>query len=371
MSGSTTAETALRVSEAAPGLAAARRGPAVTVPISALDMSCPLRSGGQDPEHVRALAMLDASLLPPVLVHHPTMRVLDGTHRVQAELLRGGTQIRVEFFEGTEEESFVLAVRSNVAHGLPLPLADRKAAAARILRAYPQWSDRSIGSVSGLSPKTVGVIRRRSAAEDPQLNGMGRLGRDGRTHPTSVAEGRLYASKLIGERPHASLREIASSAGISLGTAQDVRKRLENGQDPVPAPRGGAHRAAGTSPRTPVAPWRIKGGAAGRDASGGAGAGTGDSLPRPASRGTGPEVRRPPLPERLRSLKQDPALRSTDMGRVLLRLLSSHEIPLANWQALVGGVPPHCARAVADVAGECARIWQEFAREMAGRAPER
>ncbi len=369
-----TVETALPAPEAAPGPGAVRRGRAVTVPISALDLSRPLRSSGQDPEHVRALAMLDPSLLPPVLVHRPTMRVLDGMHRVRAELLRGGTQIRVEFCEGTEEESFVLAVRSNVAHGLPLSLGDRKAAATRILRAYPVWSDRSIGSVSGLSPKTVGVIRRRSAEEDPRLNEVGRMGRDGRTHPASVAEGRLYASKLISERPHASLREIASSAGISLGTAQDVRKRLENGQDPVPAPRGGAHRTAGAAPRTPVVSRRIEDGAGGSGGSGevgGVGDGAGDDRPGPLRRGAGPGERRPPLPERLRALKQDPALRSTDMGRALLRMLSSHEIPLAHWQAFVGGVPPHCARAVADIAGECARIWQEFAREMAGRAPER
>ncbi|WP_189296577.1 ParB/RepB/Spo0J family partition protein [Streptomyces albospinus] len=367
-----TVETVLRAPQAVPGLGAARPGRAVTVPISALDMSCPLRSG-QDPEHVRALAMLDASLLPPIVVHHPTMRVLDGVHRVQAELLRGGAEIRAEFFEGTEEECFVLAVRSNVGHGLPLPLAARKAAAARILRAYPQWSDRSIGEVSGLSPKTVGVIRRRSAEENPRLNDAGRLGRDGRTHPSSVTEGRIHASRLIGERPSASLREIARAAGISLGTAQDVRKRLENGQDPVPASRYGAHRAAGAAPRTPVVSWRIQGGAGGMDGSGGAGRdgdGTGDHRAGASSRRTAPDVRRPSLPERLRPLKQDPALRSTDMGRALLRLLSSHEIPLAHWQALVGGVPPHCARTVADIAGECARIWQEFACEMAGRAPE-
>ncbi|MEW1748323.1 hypothetical protein [Streptomyces angustmyceticus] len=369
-----TVETALRAPEAGPGPGpgAARRGRAVTVPISALDVSCPLRSG-QDPEHIRALALVDSSLLPPILVHHPTMRVLDGTHRVQAELLRGGTQIRAEFFEGTEEESFVLAVRANVGHGLPLPLVDRKAAAARILRTYPQWSDRSIGEVSGLSPKTVGAIRRRSAEEDPRLNGVVRLGRDGRTHPSSAAEGRLYASKLISERPHASLREIASSAGISLGTAQDVRKRLENGQDPVPAPRGEVHRAVAAAPCSPAVSWHIEGGTGGRDGSGGAGGDVDGAEGRhsaPSPRRTRPDARRPPLPERLRALKHDPALRSTDMGRVLLRLLSSHEIPVAHWQALVGGVPPHCARAVADIAGECARIWQEFAREMAERAPD-
>ncbi|WP_167538516.1 ParB/RepB/Spo0J family partition protein [Streptomyces albofaciens] len=387
-----TAESALRASLAAPGPGAVRQGRAVTVPISELDLSCPLRSGGQDPEHVRTLAELDAALLPPILVHHPTMRVLDGAHRVRAELLRGGTHIRVELIEGTEEECFVLAVRSNVGHGLPLSLADRKAAAARILRAYPQWSDRSVGGVTGLSPKTVGAVRRRSAEEDPRLNGGGRLGRDGRTYPTSVAEGRLYASKLIGERPHTPLREIASRAGISLGTAQDVRKRLENGQDPVPAPRGGVRRVAGSGgDGVGVGATGCTGGhGSGADGPGNCGPGGdgpgncgpgGDGPGRcgPGGDGpggdigdrrTGPDLPYPSLPERLRPLKQDPALRSTDMGRALLRLLSSHEIPVTHWQALVDGVPPHRARAVADIAGQCARIWQEFAREMAGRASE-
>ncbi|MEU9608302.1 ParB/RepB/Spo0J family partition protein [Streptomyces sp. NPDC048057] len=326
----------------------------MTAPISALDLSHPLRSGW-DPQHVKALAVLDASLLPPILVHRPTMRVLDGQHRVRAEQLRGGTHIRAEFFEGTEDESFVLAVRANVAHGLPLSLGDRKAAASRILRAHPRWSDRSIGSVAGLSPKTVGAIRRRSAEEDPRLNGVHRVGRDGRTHPASATAGRLHASRLISERPHASLREIANSAGISLGTAQDVRKRLANGQHPVPSPRNGVRRVAAASPHPLVVSEHVG------DGSDDDGAGT-------SARSGAPEQRRPSLPEQLRVLRQDPSLRSTDMGRALLRMLSFHEVPLAHWQAFVDGVPPHRASAVADLADACAGMWQEFARELAGRA---
>jgi hypothetical protein len=45
-----------------------------------------------------------------------------------------------------------------MAHGLPLTLADRLAAAARIVTACPYWSDRAVAAVAGLSPKTVTAV---------------------------------------------------------------------------------------------------------------------------------------------------------------------------------------------------------------------
>ncbi|MEV4441837.1 ParB N-terminal domain-containing protein [Streptomyces sp. NPDC049577] len=327
------------------------RGRIVVIRIALLHLTGSPRLGGQDPEHVRALAKTDPALLPPIVVHRSTLRVLDGVHRVRAAQLRGATTIRAEFFEGTEEESFVHAVRANTSHGLPLSLADRKAAAARILTTYPEWSDRSIGAAAGLSGKTVAVIRRRSAEENPRLNETDRLGRDGRIHPVSAIEGRIVAGRLLNERPHASLREIAHSAGISLGTAQDVRRRLEKGEDPVPSRRRPA-RPAAEPPAVPPAP----------PAAPPAGGAAPPSRTRAAS-----GDRPPPSLARLRTLRQDPSLRSTDTGRALLRLLCAHDLSLANWDAIVGSVPPHCVDAMVDVANECARVWQAFARDVARR----
>jgi hypothetical protein len=49
-------------------------------------------------------------------------------------------------------------VGMNIAHGLPLTRADRTAAAARVVHSYPQWSDRMISTVVGLSAGTVAKV---------------------------------------------------------------------------------------------------------------------------------------------------------------------------------------------------------------------
>src|SRR2546423_5542310 len=218
------------------------------LPIRSLLPADSPRLAGEDEEHVRLLAESYAEL-PPILVHRKTMRVIDGMHRLRAALLRGEESIKVRFYSGSEDAAFVLAVESNIAHGLPLSLADREAAAGRIVKSNPQWSDRAIAGVTGLSAKTVGVIRRGACADLPQLHS--RIGRDGRVRPLNGADGRRRASEVFARRPDASLREVAGEAGISPGTARDVRERMRRGEDPIP-PR---QRTNGTR-RQPVTPDR-------------------------------------------------------------------------------------------------------------------
>ncbi|MEU4746566.1 ParB/RepB/Spo0J family partition protein, partial [Actinosynnema sp. NPDC023658] len=119
------------------------------------------RLDGEDPDHIRLLAGTTAPL-PPILVHRSTMRVIDGMHRLRAAMLRGDTEIAVEFFDGTEAEAFARGVRENVTHGLPLSRADREAAAARIITAHREWSDRALAQLTGLSATTVAAVRARS-----------------------------------------------------------------------------------------------------------------------------------------------------------------------------------------------------------------
>src|SRR5262249_14449183 len=128
---------------------------------------------------------------PPIVVHRKTMRVIDGMHRLRAAVLRGADTIAVRFFDGSEQDAFVLAVELNHAHGLPLSQADRGAAAARIVRSHPHWSDRMIASRTGLSAKTVGGIRARASVEIPQSHA--RIGRDGRVRPVTTADARRQA----------------------------------------------------------------------------------------------------------------------------------------------------------------------------------
>jgi ParB-like nuclease domain len=301
--------------------------PTVRIPVADLVLSNWLRARGEDAKHVRVLAEVEDKL-PPIVVHRATMRVVDGIHRVRAAMLRGAALIDAILFEGTENEAFLLAVRLNVAHGLPLTRADRVAAAVRIICSCPQWSDRAIASAAGLSDKTVASIRRQASAEIPQM--PGRVGRDGRVRPVSPDAGRRLASEVIAQKPDATISEIAMRAGISPGTARDVRQRLRNGLDPVPSRR-----------RDP------------------AGAGS-----RPDGEGdgaTGRSLSAQMVPVIMKSLSADPSLRYNETGRALLRLLALHAMSSAEWERLISAVPMHRAQAVAQAARSCSEAWREFA----------
>lgn len=304
----------------------------VEVAVSALSVTDSPRVAGEDPEHIQALAVAQAEL-PPILVHHSTMRVIDGVHRLRVAKLRGDEYIAARFFSGDEKDAFVLAVKSNIEHGLPLSLADRKVAAARIIGTHPQWSDRMIASVVGLAARTVAEIRRQDTRGTVQL--ASRIGQDGRVRPVNGAGGRILASELIADNPGLSLRQIARAAGISPETARDVRNRLGRGEDPVPGPRG--RRKPEPSERP--GPRRV------------------EPAPSPVP-GRYSRESRAAVIERL---KADPALRFTETGRTLLRLLHVHMMKAEEWENIGENIPPHCGGIIASLARECAQIWKEFA----------
>ncbi|WP_432158502.1 ParB/RepB/Spo0J family partition protein [Streptomyces sp. bgisy153] len=207
------------------------QAPVVKVPITTLVTADSPRVAGEDSDHVKCLAESEQEL-PPIKVHRSTMRVIDGVHRLRAAQLRGQTDIAVRFFDGEREDAFVLSVAANTRHGLPLARADRLAAAGRILNLHPEWSDRAIALVSGLSTRKVADIRRHHAGATGASEV--RVGIDGRARPVNRVEGRELAGELIKANPDASLRQIAKAAGISPATVADVRNRLRQGHDPVP-----------------------------------------------------------------------------------------------------------------------------------------
>lgn len=314
------------------------QSPVVMVPISSLVSSDSPRLAGENDGHAHALAESEATF-PPIIVNRSTMRVIDGMHRLRAAVLRGEDEIETQFFAGDEVDSFVLAVERNIAHGLPLSLADRTAAAARIISSRPQWSDRAIASTTGLAAKTVGSIRRRSTEGYSQLNS--RVGRDGRIRPSNTVEGRRIASQLMTDKPDVSLREIASVAGISLGTAHDVRKRLHRGESPTLSKQRDGDQRNGQPKHD-----------------------------KPANRRDSKTVRRTTIKDRaliLQNLKRDPSLRLADAGRVLIRLLHVLTIDTKEWDRLIDNMPAHCAPMVSDAARACADVWQEFAEQLERR----
>ncbi|GAA4253493.1 ParB N-terminal domain-containing protein [Dactylosporangium darangshiense] len=300
------------------------------LPVDSLLPADSPRQAGEDVEHMKMLAAVEAEL-PAIIVHRPTMRVIDGMHRLGAARLRGEDMVQVRFFDGTEQEAFVLAVRSNVSHGLPLSHEDRTRAAERVIGSHPGWSDRAIAAIVGLGSRTVGVIRRRLQRERNAVEVTIRTGRDGRSRPLNNAEGRLRASELIRTRPDASLREIAQEAGVSPSTVRDVRLRIERGEDPVPKARR-----------------RRKGGPTAE-----------------AERPVGQD-----LVAMLRGLQTDPALRFSESGRGLLRWVLSHAISAEDWVDVADKVPPHCTYIIADLAHACAAEWRQLAGDLEARGAE-
>ncbi|MFJ5310279.1 ParB/RepB/Spo0J family partition protein [Streptomyces sp. NPDC088350] len=321
----------------------------VSVPIASLLPGEYPRSHGPDPEHVARLAEIDGPL-PPILVRRTGMAVIDGMHRLLAAFARGQETIDVEFFDGSTEDAFLRAVEANVAHGLPLTKADRRAAATRIIVSHPKMSDRAIARASGLGAKAVASIRRRSTDAGPQLNA--RIGRDGRVRPLNGMEGRRRAAQVMADNPQASLREVARIAGISPATASDVRKRIQAGEMPAaPRPEETAHALA-ASPQT-CSTVTV-------DADGGsAPAASQDSRRRIEDR---PHATPPDPYVLLEKLLRDPSLRLKEEGRHLLRLLQQNAT--ADWRDMTAAVPPHCGALVGSLARQYAAAWLEFAQRL-------
>lgn len=344
--------------------------PCETVAIALLKPADSPRAQRQDDGHVRELADSPHDF-EPILVHRPTMRVVDGMHRLAATLLRGRREIRVRWFDGSEADAYVLSVQLNVRHGLPLTRAERRLAAVRILASHPHWSDRAIAERTGLSDKTVGRLRRCSSAEIPQLDR--RVGRDGSVRPVSSAEGRRLVAALLAAEPGASLRELARKSGMSLGTVRDVRERLSRGQDPVPERQREAARAsagsatAGRAATTTTTTTATATGAA--TAPGGTAPGaTGADVPRIPRQPSPNDPRRAPGSPALRKLAKDPALKASEPGRLLLRALFSTEFTPAQWERIVAALPEYWAPLVRSLAARRAAEWTALADALAAHA---
>ena len=265
------------------------------------------RLDGENEEHIQRLAQTDEPL-PPIVVHWPSMLVIDGMHRLRAAESRGQSVIRVRFLDCGPDEIFVEKVRANVAHGLPLSLADRKAAVERVLTTHPHWSDRMIASVAGLAHKTVGRIRRDLGERLPPATA--RIGLDGHVRPLGRG-GRERAEEIVRRDPDASLRSVARAAGVSVGTVHAIRREVNAKAPAVPA-----------------------------------------------------DVLEGQWASTMRRLRADPSLRFTEAGRALLQLLGSQSIAGGGWRRLSDSVPAYWAPSLADVARELAFAWQQFAAHL-------
>ncbi|WP_194905612.1 ParB/RepB/Spo0J family partition protein [Catenulispora rubra] len=311
--------------------------PVESVDIEELSAAYSARLAGADGAYVRSMADA-AGDLPPIVVHRATMKVIDGVHRLQAARLNGQATIQVRFFDGQDDDGYLLAVAMNVIHGRPLSMEDRIAAAERILVSRPQWSDRGVAVIAGLSAKKVAEVRSRAV---DGLDEGHRIGRDGRSRPLNFAHGRQVAADLLKGQPEASIRQIARQAGISPATVADVRNRLLRGEDPVP------QREAIKAPDKEPEPGNVA------------------NLDQERALRRRRSVRSPVDPSVvLESLRRDPSLRFNETGRVVLRMLDACALFARDRKDIATRLPPHCKESMSILIQEYARIWQTFASEL-------
>ncbi|WP_414859079.1 ParB/RepB/Spo0J family partition protein [Nocardia terpenica] len=269
---------------------------------------------GEDAAHTRLLAE-SSDALPPILVHKPSMRVIDGLHRLKAVQSRGEDVVRVQYFDGTDEEAFLLSVQLNISHGLPLSLADRRSAASRILMFHPEWSDRWVGRIAGLDHKTVGTIRRSSTGEIPQLSS--REGRDGR----------VRRAKRIGRRPQVPRRNIETEKRSAVNPAEVTGRNRTSG-------------CAIESPETTASRLHV----------------------RPVQRDSLPHEGRDrsariDMESSLKRLRTDPSLRFSDFGRALIRWLEASPRTAEESIAIADRAPAHCLDLLASIANQNLENW--------------
>jgi ParB-like chromosome segregation protein Spo0J len=308
---------------AAVGLSAAEVRP---VQIAALGPQVAVRVDGINDEHVAVLAELPQQL-PPIVVHRPTMRVVDGMHRLVAARARGEKEIQALFIDGDEVNALVLAVRLNVVHGLPLSRKDRRAAVRQLLEARPEWSDRRIAEVVGVSHRTVGAARWHLPGD--AARSVRTVGRDGRVRPRDPSAERARAAEMMAARPDVSTRAIAREVGLSPATVRDVHRRQCEGS--------AVHRGVPLGHRS--------------------GASFG-SVPTAAT-----------FADRIRVLRGDPALRYSLVGRALLQSLAA-TVNLVAAGDLIKAVPSHSQPMVAGLARDAARTWLWIAESLEAAAPE-
>jgi transposase-like protein len=116
---------------------------------------------------------------------------------------------------------------------------ERQRAVRAVLAAHPEWADRRIGTLCGVSPRTVGRLRAQLAetsGSDRIEWAEVRIGRDGRARPTDPAAQRERIVAALVERPDASLRDIARTVGVSPETVRSVRATLLDDPDLASSP---------------------------------------------------------------------------------------------------------------------------------------
>ncbi|MCD7896475.1 MAG: hypothetical protein LUG50_07330 [Planctomycetaceae bacterium] len=139
------------------------------LPIRVLN-SCQIRRKNADPATVAKYAELLQESEPPniIVVVDGSGRhyIADGHNRTAAALSAGRSVIKAEVYAGTSADAKIIGLQANQ-HGLPLSLAERKAALDELLDADGHdFTDSDLARMTGLERHTVERRRRERQSGD-------------------------------------------------------------------------------------------------------------------------------------------------------------------------------------------------------------
>lgn len=135
-----------------------------------------------------AEAISQGVALPDVIVFFDGSRhmLADGFHRFMAESRLGHTHIRAEVRLGTKSDALKYALSANISHGLRRTNADKRRSVELALAEWPEFSDRRLAAICGVSNNFVSEVRRQVSSDDT-CQPIERLGSDGKKYPSRTA----------------------------------------------------------------------------------------------------------------------------------------------------------------------------------------
>lgn len=267
--------------------------PIENLPLSELDTTLADRCRcKRDPETIERYAgCIEA--LPPITVVRVGERLLvvDGAHRCAAAAEAGRTEIAGEVSDGTDAEAWDQAIAANQQHGLPLRAKDKRKILIQLLddAKFRRWSDRRLAAKLGLSPTTVGDVRREreQIAAIPTTEQREAADGDAVTVPTPQAPDTIgdTSEDLLDDAPPATSPEYEAGAEAQRSGADVLNNPHTLGSWAAIHWAKGWHDAAGD--RKPAA---VSGDTAPADST--------TPLPRPALPGTTSRVHQVALAQR-------------------------------------------------------------------------
>lgn len=195
--------------------------------------------------------------MPPIIVFHDgsSYWLADGFHRVVSyrQFLDSGSAsaspraIRAAIEQGTQRDAILYACGANDKHGLRRTNADKRRAAATLLRdtEWGQWSDSEIGRRVNVDHKTVASVRAELVATGEIPGSAIRQSADGKARDvTGIRESNAKRATLSDEEQQHAKEARDLLRGLSAWDESIQPQVIEDARKHVRRIRGGALRDA-------------------------------------------------------------------------------------------------------------------------------